>query len=81
MRAFINDGQGLGSYHIQVTRKYKSIPNLFKYAIKPFMRTHGDYCKAEVFYNWDNRYGTPDKVIVYTRESGMILREDIRSVS
>lgn len=76
MKAFLSDGKGLGSDHSTVTKEYKSILSLYKYAVKPFMATHGDYCKVELFYNWDNRYGTPNKLIIYTRENGMILRED-----
>ena len=75
MQAFLNDGKGLGSDHSAVTRNYKTLATLFKYAVKPFMRSHGDYCKAEIFYNWVNRYGTPSKVMVYTKENGQILVE------
>lgn len=78
MKAFLSDGKGLGTDHSAITNEYKSIPSMFKYAVRPFMARHGDYCKVELFYNWDNRYGTPSKVIIYTRENGMILREDLR---
>ena len=64
MRAFLNDCKGLGTDHSSVTKDYKSFSTLYRYAIVPFLKTHG-MCKAEIFYNWDNRYGTPNKVITW----------------
>lgn len=65
MRAFLNDGNGLGSDHSTVTKEYKSFATLFRYAVKPFMLRHGGFCKAEIYYNWNKRYGTPDKIITW----------------
>jgi len=64
MKAFLSDGKGLGSEHQDVTRDYKSRNHLFKYAIVPFQKSHG-YCKAEIFMNWDNRYGKPDLIMTF----------------
>jgi hypothetical protein len=73
MKAFLNDGKGLGSEHSTITNNYQNIPNMYKNAVKRFMRSHGDYCKVEIFYNWDNRYGTADITLIYTVENGMTL--------
>lgn len=81
MKAFLNDGQGLGTDHSTVTNEYKTVAAMFKHAVKPFMRSHGDYCKAEIFYNWDNRYGTPSKIMVYTNENGQILAECLPAIN
>lgn len=69
MRAFLNDGKGLGSEHSSITNEYKSLPAMFRYAIRPFVRSHGGYCKAEIYNNFDNRYGTPDKIRFYQLEA------------
>ena len=65
MRAFLNDCKGLGSTHSTVTNEYKSFATLYRYAVRPFLKSHNGRCKAEIFYNWDNRYGIPDKVITW----------------
>lgn len=64
MRAFLNDGKGLGSEHSTVTKEYKTLKTLIKYAVKPFLKKH-NYCRVELFNNWDNRYGKPDKILVF----------------
>ena len=64
MRAFLSDGAGLGSEHCDVTNEYKTIENMYYYRIQHFLKKTG-YCKAEIFFNWDNRYGTPDRVKEY----------------
>ena len=64
MRAFLSDGVGLGSEHCDVTNEYKTIENMYYYRIQHFLKKTG-YCKAEIFFNWDNRYGTPDRVKEY----------------
>jgi hypothetical protein len=61
MRAFLSDGQGLGSEHEDVTNEYKSIEAMYRYRIQYFLKKTG-YCRAEIFYNWDKRYGTPNVV-------------------
>lgn len=63
MRAFLNDTKGLGTDHTSVTNEYKSFATMYRYAIVPFLKSHGGMCKAEIFYNWDRRYGTPDRVV------------------
>lgn len=68
MRAFLNDGKGLGSDHSTVTGEYKTIGTLYRYAVRPFLKFHGGFCKAEIYYNWDNRYGTPDKVMTWNEK-------------
>lgn len=65
MRAFLNDCKGLGSDHSIITKDYKTITTMYRYAIVPFLNTHGGMCKAEIFYNWDNRYGTPNKTMTW----------------
>lgn len=65
MKAFLNDGKGLGSDHGAVTKDYKTFGGLFRYAILPFAKGHGGFCKAEIYYNWDNRYGNPDKIFTW----------------
>lgn len=62
MKAFLNNGKGLGSNNSIITKDYKTIRGLYVNAILPFYNQHG-YCKAEVFYNWDNRYKMPDIII------------------
>ena len=68
MRAFLNDGQGLGSTHSNVTNEYKSMATLYRYAIRPFLKSHNGFCKAEIFLNWDNRYSKPDKVMIWNEK-------------
>jgi len=65
MRAFLNDMQGLGAEHSTVTKDYKTVSAMLRYAIVPFIKTHNGKCRAEIFHNWDNRYGKPDEVWVY----------------
>lgn len=71
MRAFVHEYNTisntprLGSAHATITNEYRSIPNMFKYAIKPFMKSHKSDVIVEVFYNFDNRYGEPDKTLIY----------------
>lgn len=65
MKAFLNDGKGLGSDHTTITNEYKSFATLYRYAVVPFLNTHGGFCKAEIYYNWDDRYGTPSKVMTW----------------
>ena len=67
MQAFLNDCKGLGSEHSSVTSNYKTFGTFYRYAIVPFLNSHDGRCKAEIFYNWDYRYGTPDKVISWNR--------------
>jgi hypothetical protein len=64
MRAFLNDGAGLGTDHSCITNEYKSIEAMYRYRIQYFLKKTG-YCKAEIFYDWDNRYRTPDKIKEY----------------
>lgn len=40
MKAFLNDGKGLGSDHGAVTKDYKTFGGLFRYAILPFAKSH-----------------------------------------
>lgn len=63
MQAFLRDGKGLGSDHSTVTKEYKSMATFYRYAVIPFLHSHGGHCTAEIYYNWDRRYGIPDKVI------------------
>ena len=65
MRAFLYDGQGLGSDHADVTNEYKSLKALKRYAINRFLKVH-NFCHADIFYNWDNRYGKADKIMEFT---------------
>ena len=66
LREFDEEGRELlGSSHATVTKEYKSFDTLYRYAVVPFLKNHNGRCKAEVYYNWDNRYGTPDKVITW----------------
>ena len=65
MKAFLNDTKGLGSDHTTITNDYKSLSTMYRYAIRPFLKSHGGKCKAEIYYNWDNRYGTPDRVMTW----------------
>jgi hypothetical protein len=65
MRAYLYDDKGMGSEHSTVTRNYKSFGTMLRYAIIPFAKTHDKYCKAEIYYNWDNRYGKPDRIYIW----------------
>ena len=64
LKAFLYDDKGLGSDHSTVTNEYKSFTTMFRYAILPFQRTHG-FCKALIYFNWDHRYGEPDRIETY----------------
>lgn len=82
MKAFIselseNNTPRLGSDHATVTREYKNMATMFKYAIKPFMKSHKSNVIVEAFYNWDNRYGTPDITRIYSFENGVIVCEQL----
>lgn len=65
MKAFLNDGRGLGSEHSDITNEYKSLKTLYRYAVIPFLKFHGGFCRAEIFLNWDNRYGVPDIIKIW----------------
>ena len=84
MKAFIHEFNSisklprLGSAHATVTNDYKNIPNMYKYAIKPFMLAHKSDCIVEAFYNWSNRYGEPDMTLIYSFDKdGQILCEKL----
>ena len=84
MKAFIHEYNTIskmprsGSDHATVTNEYKNVPNMYKYAIKPFMKSHKSDVLVEIFYNWQNRYGTPDEILVYSfTKEGMILCETL----
>ena len=73
MKAFLHETteegrELLGSGHAMVTGEYKSFATMYRYAIKPFLSSHNGRCKAEIFYNWDNRYGEADKVMTWNRD-------------
>ena len=64
MRAFIHklDKDGgilIGGTNGTVTGEYKTWGNLLKYGTRGL--APGWY-RIEAFYNWDNRYGKPDRV-------------------
>jgi hypothetical protein len=70
MRAYLNkydkDGNtGLGSEWVTITREYKTMGTLYQYGIVPMLRAWDGRLKAEIFYNWDNRYGNPDRVMIW----------------
>lgn len=49
-----------------ITRDYQSETTLLRYGVRGYLRTTGKRppLRVEVFYNWDRRYGEPDKVII-----------------
>lgn len=57
MKAFVVKPGGLGIF---VTGEYKTLKNLLRYGVKPYIKEEVD---VEVYHNWDRRYGSPDKVI------------------
>lgn len=57
MKAFVTRPKGLGLF---VTKEYKTLKNLLRYGVKPYIKEEVD---VEVFHNWDNRYKSPDRVI------------------
>ena len=71
MKAFIMecDKQGnqlrLGTDTNFVSDEYKSIHTLKRFAFKHLKQ---GFYRIEGFYNWDNRYGTPD-IVDYHRVS------------
>lgn len=74
MKAFIyelsKDGKPmLGSEHAMVTNEYKTIHNLIRYAVNPFIKKHRGDCQVLVYFNWDNRYGKEDKKLIFKKES------------
>jgi hypothetical protein len=64
MKAFVhkivNGRPGLGS-HGSVTSEYKTQANLIRFGVMPRLK-FGESAQVELFYNWENRYGSPDKV-------------------
>ena len=70
MRAFIHavdpdTGQDmLGTDNSMVTNEYKTVGNLLKHAVQPFMDRHGS-AHVEIFYDWGNRYGEADQQFTF----------------
>jgi DUF2075 family protein len=69
MQAFIhairdNGMDILGTEKAMVTNEYKSFESMMRYAITPFIKRHGN-CHVEAFYDFGNRYGTPDIDVYY----------------
>lgn len=61
MKAFIKPPGGLS---FAVTNNYKSLKNLIRYGVGPIMKRNNlDLVEIEIFYNWDNRYGRPDRIM------------------
>ena len=83
MQAFISElntttgTPQLGSDHATVSNKYQNMASMFRYAIKPFMKAHFSDVIVEVYYNFDNRYGTPDMTFIYTFETNGIQCEKL----
>ena len=57
MKAFVTNPGGLGIF---VTNEYKTLKNLIRYGVKPFITKT---VEVEVYFNWDNRYKSPDMVV------------------
>jgi hypothetical protein len=57
MKAFVCKPKGLGIF---VTGDYKTLKNLIRYGVKPYIR---ETVEVEVYHNWDNRYKSPDTVV------------------
>lgn len=57
MKAFVTRPTGLALF---VTGDYKTLKNLLRYGVKPYIKEDVD---VKVYHNWDNRYKAPDKVI------------------
>jgi hypothetical protein len=57
MRAFVVKPGGLAKF---VTGEYKTLKNLIRYGVKPYIK---ETVNVEVYHNWDNRYGKPDQVV------------------
>ena len=64
MKAFVTKPGGLGIF---VTGEYKTLKNLIRYGVKPYIK---ETVNVEVYHNWDNRYGAPDKVVEVTAVLG-----------
>ena len=65
---------GMGTDHAAVTREYGSLQTVYRYAILPFIRAHGN-CHAYIFKNWANRYGKADKVILYSANGQQVIEK------
>ena len=66
MRAYVcrMTEQGRAGLAFGVTGEYKTLRGLFR-AARTIMETHDVISAvAEVFYDWDNRYGKADKSFV-----------------
>ena len=69
MKAFIHrinpltGRESLGTEHSKVTREYKNFSTFTRYCLRNL--TPGYEYHVELFYNWNNRYGTPDKDFIY----------------
>lgn len=57
MKAFVTKPAGLSLF---VTKEYKTLKNLIRYGVKPYIKNEVD---VEVYHNWDNRYKAPDAVV------------------
>lgn len=70
MQAFIhrmrdNGTDELGTYpNGRVSNEYKSFRAFKRYALDNLERGYNFH--VELFYNWNNRYGTPDKDFVHS---------------
>lgn len=70
MRAYLNkyDKDGnirLGSDWVTITKEYKTIATLYRYGIVPMLKVWDGRLKAEIFYNWDNKYKEPDRIMTF----------------
>lgn len=77
MQAWLSNGKGIGTDNNSVSNEYKSVKALKRYAIEPFFRVHG-YCKAEIHYDWDTRYGKPNKILVLDKDGYHEIKPDPR---
>lgn len=57
MKAFVVKPGGLAKF---VTGEYKTLTNLIRYGVKPYIK---EMVHIEVYHNWDHRYNVPDTVI------------------
>ena len=54
MKAFVVKPGGLGLF---VTGEYKTLKNLIRYGVKPYIK---QVVNVRLYHNWDNRYKSPD---------------------
>ena len=60
-----NQYRNVGTDGRTITKEYKSLATLYRYGIRPYLKMWDGKLKAEIWYNWNNRYKDPNKVMTW----------------